>query len=80
MGTPSSSKKLRILNLNTNLYYDQDKLTKGVVDPADQFRWLEDRLVDARKKNFSVSAFAVDTEQCHFTSNIYVIDVEITLY
>ena len=55
MGIPSSAKKLRILNLNTNLYYDQDKLTKGMVDPADQFRWLEDRLSDAKKKNFSVS-------------------------
>ena len=55
MASPASAKKLRILNLNTNLYYDQDKLTKGMVDPADQFRWLEDRLSDARKKNISVS-------------------------
>ena len=56
MATPSRAKKLRVLNLNTNLYYDQDKLTKGMVDPADQFRWLEDRLIEAKKKNESVSA------------------------
>ena len=42
-------------------YLNQDKLTKGVVDPADQFRWLEDRLIEAKKKNFSVSAFLLDT-------------------
>ena len=59
MATPTSAKKLRILNLNTNLYYDQDKLTKGMVDPADQFRWLEDRLSDARKKNESVNSLLI---------------------
>lgn len=54
MANPTQAKKLRILNLNTNLYYDQDKLTKGMVDPGDQFRWLEDRLNEAKKKNESV--------------------------
>ena len=55
MANPTQAKKLRILNLNTNLYYDQDKLTKGMVDPGDQFRWLEDRLNEAKKKNESVN-------------------------
>uniref|UniRef100_A0A672MYP1 Sphingomyelin phosphodiesterase acid like 3B n=1 Tax=Sinocyclocheilus grahami TaxID=75366 RepID=A0A672MYP1_SINGR len=29
----------RVVVLNTNLYYDQNKLTENIKDPADQFSW-----------------------------------------
>ncbi|KAM4567779.1 acid sphingomyelinase-like phosphodiesterase 3b [Fundulus diaphanus] len=37
----------RILVLNTNLYYDQNKVTQNVGDPADQFSWLDETLTAA---------------------------------
>lgn len=37
----------RMLVLNTNLYYDQNKLTQDMDDPADQFRWSDQVLTQA---------------------------------
>ncbi|MEQ2299064.1 hypothetical protein AMECASPLE_011693 [Ameca splendens] len=37
----------RMLVLNTNLYYDQNKETLNVADPAGQFGWLEQTLTAA---------------------------------
>lgn len=37
----------RMLVLNTNLYYDQNKLTVGSEDPAEQFKWAEQVLTEA---------------------------------
>lgn len=37
----------RILVLNTNLYYDQNKLTQNMEDPADQYRWSDEVLTKA---------------------------------
>ncbi|XP_061573231.1 acid sphingomyelinase-like phosphodiesterase 3b [Cololabis saira] len=37
----------RMLVLNTNLYYDQNDATKDMVDPADQFSWLDRILTEA---------------------------------
>lgn len=37
----------RMLVLNTNLYYDQNKLTKNMDDPADQFSWSDQILTEA---------------------------------
>ncbi|KAM4601480.1 acid sphingomyelinase-like phosphodiesterase 3b [Polymixia lowei] len=37
----------RMLVLNTNLYYDQNKLTQNMVDPADQFSWADQVLTEA---------------------------------
>ncbi|KAJ3597631.1 hypothetical protein NHX12_001148 [Muraenolepis orangiensis] len=39
----------RIMVLNTNLYYDQNKLTRGMEDPADQFHWAEEVLTEAAR-------------------------------
>lgn len=36
-----------MLVLNTNLYYDQNKLTQDMDDPADQFRWSDQVLTQA---------------------------------
>ena len=79
MATPSRAKKLRVLNLNTNLYYDQDKLTKGMVDPADQFRWLEDRLIEAKKKNESVSAVRPNKKLHVFRVNLPYLKFQVNL-
>lgn len=36
-----------MLVLNTNLYYDQNKLTVGMDDPAGQFSWIDQTLTEA---------------------------------
>ncbi|XP_056619222.1 acid sphingomyelinase-like phosphodiesterase 3b isoform X2 [Triplophysa dalaica] len=45
---------LRVVVLNTNLYYDQNKLTENMKDPADQFSWADQVLSDAAKNNEKV--------------------------
>ncbi|XP_062857098.1 acid sphingomyelinase-like phosphodiesterase 3a [Trichomycterus rosablanca] len=35
---------LRLVSLNTNLYYSPNKVTVNMSDPADQFQWLQDTL------------------------------------
>ncbi|KAL4235939.1 hypothetical protein ACF0H5_004328 [Mactra antiquata] len=52
------SEKIKLLGLNTNLYYDQDKLTKDLADPADQFNWMEEQLKSARRKDEKVYIIA----------------------
>ncbi|XP_052225017.1 acid sphingomyelinase-like phosphodiesterase 3a [Dreissena polymorpha] len=42
---------LRIISLNTNLYYTSDKATVNVSDPADQLQWLNATLVNAKTSN-----------------------------
>ncbi|NXS06542.1 ASM3A phosphodiesterase, partial [Neodrepanis coruscans] len=37
----NSSQPLRIISLNTNLYYSPNSQTVNITDPADQFAWLE---------------------------------------
>lgn len=37
----------RVLVLNTNLYYDQNNLTKNLDDPASQFSWADQILTNA---------------------------------
>uniref|UniRef100_A0A672YFW8 Acid sphingomyelinase-like phosphodiesterase 3b n=1 Tax=Sphaeramia orbicularis TaxID=375764 RepID=A0A672YFW8_9TELE len=37
----------RMLVLNTNLYYDQNKVTLGMEDPAEQFGWADQVLTEA---------------------------------
>ncbi|KAL3868431.1 hypothetical protein ACJMK2_041239 [Sinanodonta woodiana] len=45
---------LRIIALNTNLYSTLNTLTDHLVDPADQFQWLDGQLDDARKSKENV--------------------------
>ncbi|XP_056620325.1 acid sphingomyelinase-like phosphodiesterase 3a [Triplophysa dalaica] len=40
---------LRLMSLNTNLYYSPNKVTVNVSDPAGQFQWLEETLELSRK-------------------------------
>lgn len=44
----------RMLVLNTNLYYDQNKLTQNMDDPAGQFAWADEVLTAAAKNNEKV--------------------------
>ncbi|BFZ16766.1 hypothetical protein BsWGS_19805 [Bradybaena similaris] len=48
------SPKLRLLALNTNLYYRSNKLTANVNDPAGQMAWMAEQLKDARSKGEKV--------------------------
>ncbi|KAL8608057.1 hypothetical protein ACOMHN_023873 [Nucella lapillus] len=45
---PSCGGRVRMVVLNTNLYYTSDKATPGVNDPAGQFHWLRMVLTSAR--------------------------------
>lgn len=51
---------LRVLGLNTNLYYNMDKVTVMIWDPASQFEWMWNQLVDARQHNQMVSGSAIE--------------------
>ncbi|CAL8358759.1 unnamed protein product [Arctogadus glacialis] len=44
----------RIMVLNTNLYYDQNKLTNNMIDPAGQFHWAEQVLTEASRNKEKV--------------------------
>ncbi|XP_029306705.1 acid sphingomyelinase-like phosphodiesterase 3b [Cottoperca gobio] len=44
----------RMLVLNTNLYYDQNNVTKDMVDPAGQFLWADQVLKEAANNNEKV--------------------------
>ncbi|XP_060778141.1 acid sphingomyelinase-like phosphodiesterase 3b [Neoarius graeffei] len=44
----------RVLVLNTNLYYDQNKITENIKDPADQFKWADQVLTEAAKNKEKV--------------------------
>ncbi|XP_046572557.1 acid sphingomyelinase-like phosphodiesterase 3b [Haliotis rubra] len=46
--TAKTAQGLRIIGLNTNLYYTSDKLTTDLTDPAGQFAWLEEVLKNAK--------------------------------
>ncbi|XP_075059105.1 cyclic GMP-AMP phosphodiesterase SMPDL3A [Mixophyes fleayi] len=53
-----SSNPLRIVSLNTNLYYSPNKVTVNMTDPADQFAWLEETLQFSRQNNEKVYIIA----------------------
>ncbi|XP_023676996.2 acid sphingomyelinase-like phosphodiesterase 3b isoform X1 [Paramormyrops kingsleyae] len=44
----------RVLILNTNLYYDQNKVTENILDPGGQFEWMDAVLTSAASKNEKV--------------------------
>ncbi|XP_028327233.1 acid sphingomyelinase-like phosphodiesterase 3b [Gouania willdenowi] len=45
---------VRMLVLNTNLYYNQNQLTQDVDDPAGQFTWMDQVLTEAEKNKEKV--------------------------
>ncbi|KAM3931611.1 cyclic GMP-AMP phosphodiesterase SMPDL3A [Leptodactylus fuscus] len=53
-----TSHPLRIISLNTNLYYSPNKETVNITDPADQFIWLEETLKLSRQNNEKVYIIA----------------------
>ncbi|XP_067657506.1 acid sphingomyelinase-like phosphodiesterase 3b [Haliotis asinina] len=46
--TAKTVRGLRIIGLNTNIYYTSDKLTAAMTDPNGQFAWLEEVLKNAK--------------------------------
>ncbi|KAM4771015.1 cyclic GMP-AMP phosphodiesterase SMPDL3A [Rhinophrynus dorsalis] len=56
--TGKSDCPLRIISLNTNLYYSPNKVTVNMTDPANQFEWLEDTLHTSRQNNEKVYIIA----------------------
>ncbi|KAI1897483.1 hypothetical protein AGOR_G00083740 [Albula goreensis] len=42
---------LRLVSLNTNLYYSPNKVTVNMTDPAGQFEWLVDTLENCRQSD-----------------------------
>nr|DBA26625.1 TPA: hypothetical protein GDO54_010865 [Pyxicephalus adspersus] len=56
--TNTSAIPLRIISLNTNLYYSPNKETFNITDPADQFTWLEETLQYSRQNNEKVYIIA----------------------
>ncbi|KAL0984732.1 hypothetical protein UPYG_G00145990 [Umbra pygmaea] len=44
----------RVLVLNTNLYYDQNKVTENMDDPAGQLNWIDSVLTKAARDNEKV--------------------------
>ncbi|KAL8577172.1 hypothetical protein ACOMHN_063431 [Nucella lapillus] len=48
------SRGLRIVALNTNLYYTSNKQTPGISDPSDQFQWFRSVLQNARNASEKV--------------------------
>ncbi len=51
----STSPKLKVLVLNTNLYLTGNSVTEDETDPGDQFSWAEERLQDAVINNYKVN-------------------------
>lgn len=50
----NSPATLRMVVLNTNLYYTSNKQTAGESDPANQMSWLNDTLLQARRQGQKV--------------------------
>ncbi|XP_053793754.1 acid sphingomyelinase-like phosphodiesterase 3a isoform X1 [Vidua chalybeata] len=50
----NSHQPLRIISLNTNLYYSPNKVTVNITDPANQFAWLEEILETSSQKKEKV--------------------------
>ncbi|KAM9316661.1 cyclic GMP-AMP phosphodiesterase SMPDL3A [Gastrophryne carolinensis] len=49
---------LRIISLNTNLYYSPNNVTINITDPADQLVWLEETLQFSKQKGEKVYIIA----------------------
>lgn len=56
--TVKTTSGIRILALNTNLYYTSDKVTAGLIDPADQFSWMENVLASSNASNEKVKYYS----------------------
>lgn len=50
---------LRLVSLNTNLYYSPNEVTVNMSDPAGQFQWLQETLELSRQNMEKVSLFCL---------------------
>lgn len=53
---------LRLVSLNTILYYGPNKVTENMTDPAGQFLWLEKTLLKASQNQEKVSNAFLDCD------------------
>lgn len=56
---------LRVVSLNTILYYSPNNVTQNMTDPAGQFEWLEKTLEKAAENREKVYKFLLQTFFCH---------------
>ncbi|XP_058535213.1 acid sphingomyelinase-like phosphodiesterase 3a isoform X2 [Ochotona princeps] len=56
--TQKATTNLRIISLNTNLYYSPNVVTLNKTDPANQFEWLENTLNNSQKNGEKVYIIA----------------------
>uniref|UniRef100_G1SFK1 Acid sphingomyelinase-like phosphodiesterase n=1 Tax=Oryctolagus cuniculus TaxID=9986 RepID=G1SFK1_RABIT len=56
--TQKVTNNLRIISLNTNLYYSPNVVTLNKTDPANQFEWLENTLNNSQKNREKVYIIA----------------------
>ena len=59
----ANATKLRLLALNTNLYFTANKATAGLEDPAGQFIWMIDQLEKARANDEKVRKNVFESTQ-----------------
>ena len=74
--TLTLSDDLRIVVLNTNLYYYTNELTAQMPDPANQLQWLDDILTAANQnaekvRNDAVKATLMDIGR-HFSTSSFM--------
>ena len=51
----SEDPPVTLISLNTNLWYNNNKVIDGSGDPSGQFAWLEDQLISAEESKSKVS-------------------------
>ena len=53
----SANPSIKLVSLNTNLWYTNNKVVDGTGDPSDQFAWFEHELFTAERTNSKVLNF-----------------------
>ncbi|KAL3864256.1 hypothetical protein ACJMK2_005957 [Sinanodonta woodiana] len=66
--------KIRMMSLNTNLYYTSNKQTSNQTDPAGQFQWMESVLNNSRKLQEKVIVIA------HIPPGVHTPDFVVWMY
>ena len=62
----------RLVSLNTVYYYTNDKLTANVTDPANQFRWFDDVMINATSNNEKVCKLDLQCLRSTFKGSNYL--------
>lgn len=68
----STNLNLRIISLNTNLYYGPDVVTLNETDPANQFEWLESTLNISQQNKEKVGFIDQNHQGIKGGLNVYI--------